>query len=144
MHMVCPHCTGKMKAERHAGVELDRCAECGALWFDKGELKRVLRRVTYRTGFRPERDSKPLRATHPAPGCPKCDAESLEDGLMWSLPATRCSRCSGFLFPPESLQSLSDKGSPSTGGAVEDTVTFGPLLAALSAIVRAIERRLPQ
>jgi uncharacterized protein len=40
----CPKCKGrKLTPVSIDGTEVDRCAECGGVWFDKGELGEALR-----------------------------------------------------------------------------------------------------
>jgi hypothetical protein len=38
----CPKCAAPLVTISYQGVELDKCSECGGLWFDTGELDRVL------------------------------------------------------------------------------------------------------
>jgi hypothetical protein len=38
----CPKCAAGLVTVTFRGVELDKCSECGGLWFDCGELDRVL------------------------------------------------------------------------------------------------------
>ncbi len=40
--MNCPLCTRSLREERQAGVAIDRCAGCGAVYFDAGELSATL------------------------------------------------------------------------------------------------------
>jgi uncharacterized protein len=38
----CPKCASPLVAMTYRGVELDKCTGCGGLWFDTGELDRVM------------------------------------------------------------------------------------------------------
>ena len=38
----CPRCRVPLETCRENGVELDRCPDCDGLWFDAGEIQRVL------------------------------------------------------------------------------------------------------
>jgi Zn-finger nucleic acid-binding protein len=40
--MTCPKCAGTLARLEIDGVEVDRCASCGGIWFDKGELGPLL------------------------------------------------------------------------------------------------------
>jgi Zn-finger nucleic acid-binding protein len=40
--MSCPEDGGGLKVVLHRGVELDVCAACGGIWFDRGELEKIL------------------------------------------------------------------------------------------------------
>ena len=42
--MTCPKCGGQMRAVVHEGVEIDRCAACGGIWFDAMEDRELRRR----------------------------------------------------------------------------------------------------
>jgi uncharacterized protein len=38
----CPKCASALVAITFRGVELDKCTGCGGVWFDTGELDRVM------------------------------------------------------------------------------------------------------
>lgn len=38
----CPKCAAPLVTITFKGVELDKCSGCGGLWFDTGELDRVM------------------------------------------------------------------------------------------------------
>jgi uncharacterized protein len=38
----CPKCASALVDIAYRGVELDKCTGCGGLWFDTGELDRVM------------------------------------------------------------------------------------------------------
>lgn len=38
----CPQCRLLLQAERHQGVDVDLCRECGGIWLDRGELGRLV------------------------------------------------------------------------------------------------------
>jgi len=49
--MNCPKCgTAELKAITIDGVEVDQCATCSGLWFDRRELGDLLNRNTQRVG----------------------------------------------------------------------------------------------
>jgi len=41
--MKCPKCGGEMKTVTLSGTEVDRCEQCGGLWFDNMEVDRLLK-----------------------------------------------------------------------------------------------------
>lgn len=41
----CPKCPGKLEGYTFEGVALDRCAECGGIWLDRGELETIVRKI---------------------------------------------------------------------------------------------------
>lgn len=132
-----------MVVESHAGVELDRCCSCGGLWFDRGELARVLKRVRYRTGFRADRTARQPLTVVSSPQCPKCNASSLGPGQMWSLNAIRCRKCDGFLFPAASLQDLAERPLRPEPSTIHDTIVWGPFYALIARVARMVTRGLP-
>ncbi|HET8563236.1 MAG TPA: zf-TFIIB domain-containing protein, partial [Candidatus Binatia bacterium] len=44
-HFTCPKCSGKLETYTFMGVVLDRCAACGGIWMDQGELETVLKKA---------------------------------------------------------------------------------------------------
>ena len=38
-HMKCPKCGATLIETDFQHIKLDRCADCGGLWFDKGEIE---------------------------------------------------------------------------------------------------------
>jgi len=40
--LLCPHDAHALTAVIHRGVELDVCGTCGGIWFDNGELQKIL------------------------------------------------------------------------------------------------------
>jgi Zn-finger nucleic acid-binding protein len=39
----CPKCGGELQAVSQDSIEVDRCAQCGGLWFDRLEADRLLK-----------------------------------------------------------------------------------------------------
>jgi hypothetical protein len=42
--MRCPKCGQPLREERYHGIQVDRCAACGGIWFDSGEAESLLDR----------------------------------------------------------------------------------------------------
>jgi Zn-finger nucleic acid-binding protein len=42
---LCPRCQRRLEIASIGAVEIDRCAHCGGMFFDKGELQTVLRLI---------------------------------------------------------------------------------------------------
>jgi len=91
--MACPRCAESSLEElplQYMGVTVDRCVQCGGVWFDGGELERVL-----------EVAAEGLTAPEGAPQserlCPRC----VEHMLTFEYPGTRvkvdlCGKCHGL------------------------------------------------
>jgi hypothetical protein len=41
-YMRCPKCGASLAAEEYHGIEIDRCTECGGIWFDAGEAELLI------------------------------------------------------------------------------------------------------
>ena len=39
--MICPKCQGDMQPVNYEGIEVDRCANCGGVWFDFSEIEQL-------------------------------------------------------------------------------------------------------
>ncbi|TNE53111.1 MAG: hypothetical protein EP344_15025 [Bacteroidetes bacterium] len=44
--MLCPNCNRKLSQTVRSGVEIDFCPECRGVWLDRGELDKIIERVT--------------------------------------------------------------------------------------------------
>ena len=42
----CPKCHGKLESYSFMEIILDRCPACGGIWFDRGELEQILKKVS--------------------------------------------------------------------------------------------------
>ena len=99
----CPSCGTTMLVETHAGVDVDRCPFCDALWFDATELDRHLQ-------------SNPTITAHPAwertiPNqgisgwsCPRCKSQELESAGWSTLVLDRCPSCHGIFLDAAELK----------------------------------------
>lgn len=41
-YMHCPKCGNEMIVIEYEGIELDKCSDCGGIYFDNGELEELL------------------------------------------------------------------------------------------------------
>ena len=98
-------------------LELDRCGECGGLWFDAGELE--------------------LLATHRAlpagPGfehfCPSCSDPTRDPGVGGQFAAARCNACSGTWLDGATIKGLVHERLPQPPDAQETPPSIGFLCA---------------
>ena len=76
-------------------LEIDRCGECGALWFDAGELELLATQ----------------RALPAGPGfehfCPSCAEPAREPAVGGSFASARCTRCGGTFLDAATVAKLS-------------------------------------
>jgi Zn-finger nucleic acid-binding protein len=93
----CPFCDEPLAHYRGADeVEVDRCVECGATWFDKNDL----RRSGLHMGLPTHSEMLLLgdiwwkgQKVH----CPRCDVLALRVGTVGSRGIAYCERCRGYL-----------------------------------------------
>ncbi len=48
-HLECPVCDTPMRTEKIGSIEIDRCAKCGGIFLDKGELESIARYLELNT-----------------------------------------------------------------------------------------------
>lgn len=81
-------------------IEIDRCAECGSLWFDAGELE-----MAANLHARPSE----AESEHP---CPVCRQQMRGACLPRGLFAHRCDSCRGTFLDPANLAALQSEKLP--------------------------------
>jgi Zn-finger nucleic acid-binding protein len=102
----CPDCDTRMQAfwvpSKKAGaeVELDRCNDCGGVWFDSGELAAASGRSVTGTGEETDRQ------------CPACDASLHEASLAGSIAVETCPECAGTFLEARDMDALVKKSKP--------------------------------
>ncbi|OMH31661.1 zf-TFIIB domain-containing protein [Motiliproteus sp. MSK22-1] len=47
--MKCPHCDVLLQMADRQGIEIDYCPQCRGVWLDRGELDKIIDRVTAET-----------------------------------------------------------------------------------------------
>ena len=89
-----------MHARDHRGVTLERCEDCGALWFDLSEWDAVLPRG--RAGA-----DLPLRtdAASERRHCPEC-VGAVDSGRCLGVAAWKCRQCGGMQFQRDAIETL--------------------------------------
>lgn len=111
--MDCPKCkTERLAQTTVRGVEVDRCAVCGGIWCDQGELDDLLElgfdvaRKVDRAREDPSRDQ--LHGQCPRDGENLLRIYSARDR---SIVLDACARCSGIWLDAGELQKLSRPAS---------------------------------
>jgi Zn-finger nucleic acid-binding protein len=124
--MDCVKCEGKLGRVEVDGVMVDQCGACAGIWFDGGELRRVLGMKSVaplRTVARPSKadDDKPAR-------CPRCRGQGYlvrVASLTSDIHIDTCPVCGGQWLDGGELAVLRDEGG------------FRPVLALLRRILSA-------
>jgi len=86
-------------------MTVDRCAHCGALWFDGGELDAVVERPE---ALPPQ--AVPPGAAARTPGsllaCPRCIGSALREVRRGSVAIHQCERCRGVFVSRPALEAI--------------------------------------
>ncbi len=77
-------------------IELDRCVQCGAVWFDAGEVEQVSGQAVKFEPF----DLEAERA------CPACERPMQAGVLKQAVPAERCGNCRGVFLDADDVAAL--------------------------------------
>lgn len=81
-------------------IELDRCGDCGALWFDAGELEQLDR----------------FRARPAGPGfdriCPSCSNPDLDPAVGGHFTSAQCGSCQGTFLDAATVAKLASERLP--------------------------------
>lgn len=138
----CPRDGAAMRHEQGFGeIELDRCKECDALWFDGGELARWSA-ARGRAPAVPEvaPDSPTELPAAPCASCPACATPTL---LFLDWQGARlgsCANCRGLFVPPE-LQQRLDRPLPPGPPPIEpprDVPPLGTVVSVGAEVVAAL------
>lgn len=99
----CPVCPSAMNSFDHEGVTLDLCSGCKGLWFDPGELRRVVGDL-----FELMAPGAVLGEGASRGSCPACSAALSERALKGggSLRIDACQRCEGVFLDAGELQAM--------------------------------------
>ncbi len=99
----CPTCGGAFELESQGRIEVDRCAACGAVWFDRTELAAFARYRAAGTVGRGRRITALEQVGGPH-RCPRCREASLHPYEWGDFRFLRCSGCEGVHVTREELE----------------------------------------
>ena len=100
----CPTCAGEFELECHGRLEVDRCAGCGAVWFDRAELAAYARLKSAGVVGWGRRIKGDLGEAGEAQACPRCSERSLQPYQWGKLRFLRCSGCKGIHVTHDELE----------------------------------------
>lgn len=109
--MNCPKCEGALRRVQVEDIELDQCDRCSGIWFDSGELQRILGRKStdeLRSRAKNKREDDAKRAT-----CPRCKGEGKlvqVASLSSDIHIDTCSICGGQWLDGGELEVLQGGG----------------------------------
>lgn len=108
--MKCPACRVPMYVAEYRQVELDLCAACEGVWFDRGELALLPGGEPALTG--------PASADEPTRACPLCDRplDKVNIGPGRRVVVDRCPLGCGLWFDGAEVAELAADVEEATGG----------------------------
>lgn len=130
--MNCPVCRSALVEKRVLGIRLDRCSDCGGVWFDAGELEAY--RVSVNAGLNSGSVPQAIFEPNLELGleiCPRCVSESLTVGTLGDHALRRCNRCAGVFVTSGTLAEFTPRSAAS--GAAE-VASEGGAWAAVEAV----------
>jgi Zn-finger nucleic acid-binding protein len=142
MARLCPLCENEpLRPLRVSRVEVDTCARCHGLWFDRGELERFPDRPSVRTFLAVARQapSRCRRWGHLVPAeqtrcarcrsapvsCPGCGSR-LARVVTSACPVDVCPRCEGIWLDAGGFERLDGVTNPQAWPAGAAAATSGP------------------
>lgn len=105
----CPDCDTRMQpfwlpsSQGGDEVELDRCNDCGGVWFDGGELSEATRRTV--TAGKQKTDRR----------CPECDVPLFRGVMAGGVDVETCAECKGTFLEARDLEAIVKKKSTRAG-----------------------------
>lgn len=99
---LCPQCAVPMQGLRREEIELERCAPCGGVWFDRGELEQLS-----------VSRARPLRIQPLETRCGACQGPLMEVRLG-TLRGASCVRCEGVFIDGASMAQLPEHNALSS------------------------------
>jgi len=109
--MKCVKCDGKLRRVVLEEIELDQCDACSGIWFDSGELRRILGKKSVeqlRSRAKASKDDDAKRAT-----CPRCAGEGKlvqVTSLTSDIHIDTCAVCGGQWLDGGELEILRGDG----------------------------------
>ena len=141
--MNCPECATAMQEEAHHGVMIDRCSNCGGMWFDIEEIQNYLDAHGTRVG-QPVPQEDELRASHTGEAelCTCCEERRLRAGTLRGFKYLRCSWCGGIYLSAADLEKIQSRetGPPASPPLPpgQKMLTFGDGLDLIDVALRVI------
>lgn len=109
--MNCVKCEGKLRRVSVDGTEVEQCEQCSGIWFDSGELQRILGRSTISALRSPTKASKVDDAKRAI--CPRCKGEGKLVQVLnqdYDIHIDTCAVCGGQWLDGGELEILRGEG----------------------------------
>ncbi len=135
--MDCPKCVGKLREKNVEDCKVDVCFVCEGIWFDSGELEKVIEADSKDFNFidvgREELDGKEIAGMkeeldEKESACPRCgDGTKLvrrEYGGKRKVNIDACPTCGGIWLDGGEIKELRRRGIVNIKDKIGDTVPF--------------------
>jgi Zn-finger nucleic acid-binding protein len=97
--MICPRCKHNLETVSYENIEVDRCLNCGGIWFDALEVEELknIEGSEKIDDFNPLIKQKYNQATNQIK-CPKCQSkmQKMLDIDQYSIWYEQCTKCRGI------------------------------------------------
>jgi Zn-finger nucleic acid-binding protein len=103
--MKCPKCDKEMIAQTYGDTEVDKCPECEGIFFDRGELDRLVTKGV-QDADSPEYTELSNKMDMMLGTCPRCNAEMEPYLGPGNLRIDRCTKCDAVFLDQGELAEL--------------------------------------
>lgn len=122
--MNCPVCNKKLKTIGYENQEVDICLKCGGIWFDKGELLKVVNSLLSKNKIDPQTIKEAYRDKIINPDkikqfkrkCPRCNLDMHLNNYSYdsNIIIDKCPGCNGIWTDAGEMQAVAKhiKGNP--------------------------------
>ncbi|MDA3793144.1 MAG: zf-TFIIB domain-containing protein [Elusimicrobia bacterium] len=122
--MICPVCNKKLKTINYENQEVDLCLKCGGIWFDKGELLKVVNGLLSKNKIAPQTVKETYRnkliridkIKKLQRKCPRCNVVMNLKNYSYdsNIIIDKCPSCSGIWTDEGEMQAVAKyiKGNP--------------------------------
>ncbi len=127
----CLGCGTLMNQEKRHGVTIDRCNNCGGLWFDVEEVHSYLQaHPDVPSSYKPDPNDFKSSCGEGGEPCPCCDQTALRPGSFRGIQYQRCDWCGGLYVGRGQIEEIVRQG-------VESSRTLPAAAAAGTAVAAA-------
>lgn len=132
--MNCPVCNKNLKTVNFENQEIDICQRCGGIWFDKGELLKIVTSLINKNKIDPQtvkeayrrQITDPIKLKQLLRKCPKCNIDMKLYNYSYdsNIFLDKCSQCNGIWTDRGEMKAVAKyiKGNPHIDGYSRELV----------------------
>jgi len=106
----CPVCSVPLNPGHVRTTTIDRCPQCGGIWFDEGELASLLSIIEMYNNIQLEEEDIPVsnksNISNYTRNCPKCRSAVMETGQLSNIVIDQCPKCNGYWLDKGEISGL--------------------------------------